>query len=190
MLFELTESVSFIKPEIQEQVMHGNKKGGRHIDRTFFAQIHVGIFLPLLSSTPFLLHLDLHPIKKPATIVFGVNFTSAFHTHARRSTLMDFHLSPVPTHPALIIRGMRTTNAQGMPGYAVEFMTSTETDTAGIPCRARQLAAISKKSAAIKRAWDNFNDYATIRRSSTWTRSAKQIAILPRNRKPHRIGLN
>lgn len=61
--------------------------------------------------------------------MYGVNFTSAFHTHARRSALMDFHLSPLPTHPALIIRGMRTTSAQGMPGYAVEFMTSTETDT-------------------------------------------------------------
>lgn len=162
------------------------KKGGRRIDRTFFAQIYLSGFL-LLPARPVPTSPRLASDKKPAAIVYGVNFTSAFHTHARRSALMDFHLSPLPTHPALIIRGMRT-STWGMPGCAVEFMTSTETD-AGIARHARQLAAISKKSAAIRRVWDNFSDHVTIRCSSI-VNAIGEANRHPRRHKPRRIGLN
>lgn len=91
---------------------------GRHIDCNFLrAESHFSssCYCPpsfLSPQLPLALHLDLCPIKQKkktaaAAIAYEVNFTSAFH-NARRSLLMDFHLSPLPTHPALIIRGMRT----------------------------------------------------------------------------------
>lgn len=178
--------VCLTKSKIEESIKkHTGTRGEWHIDRTF---LYADSFLASSLARP---HSPLsHPVwpqlafdKKPAAIVYGVNFTSAFHTHARCSALMDFHLSPLPTHPALIIRGMRT-NTRGMPGYAVEFMTSMETAAQRryiAPCTLGWLAAISKKSAAIRRAWDNSSDYVPIRRSSassTWTRSTRQIAIL------------
>lgn len=128
--------------------------------------------------------------------MYGVNFTSAFHIHARRSALMDFHLSPLPTHLTLIIRGMRTNTrekrrgGEGMPGYAVKFMTSANISV-GITRFARRLAAISMKLATIRHSWDNFSDYASIRSSSALLMNAiGETDRNPRRCKPRRIDFN
>lgn len=54
---------------------------------------------------------------------------------------MDLHLSPLPTHPALIIRGMRT-STRGMSGYRVEFM---------MPTRRRALGGVAQDSSSRSR---------------------------------------
>lgn len=114
--------------------------------------------------------------KKPAAIVYGVNFTSVFHTHARRSALMDFHLSPLPTHPALIIRGMRT-SARGMPGYAGEFMTSTKTDASR--CKtARVVRDDSRRSRRNRRRLDARGIISAI---------APQLGVLQRRERDRRL---
>lgn len=54
-----------------------------------------------------------------------------------------------------------------MPGYVAEFMTPDGDGRACSSVAPRRLAAVPKKSAAIRRAWDNSSgDYAPIRPSS------------------------